>query len=422
MKEFNRLQVYDPEQRKLWLACDRQYVALGSTKVAPRPFNTRLSEKLIKGEKKSCDGTEMLKGLKEVLESYICYSDPRHCLLHALWIIGTYCYSLFSYFGYLFFHSSKMRSGKTTALELSSRLAYEASPVLNAPTAASIRDTAAEGGTVILDTLERLEEKSREAFSAIMELLDAGFRQGGTVMKMVPTKKEQYVRKLFPVYAPYILAAISKHSLSETAQDRAFPIEMQRKPLQVKKVRLELFGCEQLCSPLRDLMYLWVLENTAEIAKISQGPKLEASIEQLMLNDRAVDIWKPLFTVLQVLGFTEESQEWEQLASLAQEMHRNPEIARAKQQLRVLAGLRSISTNGRVIGMTSDLLRELKTKHIDLLEPELRELLKEWGFVQKSVRLNGEPRRAWEIPVEQLEAIKKTIAANVFPVVDVVTD
>ena len=141
-----------------------------------------------------------------------------------------------------------------------------------------------------------------------------------------------------------------------------------------------------------------------------------------MLNDRAVDIWKPLFSELPVLGFTEESQEWEQLASLAQEMHRNPEIARAKQQLRVLAGLRSISSNGRVIGMTTDLLRELKTKHIDLLEPELRELLKEWGFVQKSVRLNKEPRRAWEISVEQLEAIKEKIAANVFAVVDVVTN
>ena len=72
--------------------------------------------------------------------------------------------------------------------------------------------------------------------------------------------------------------------------------------------------------------------------------------------------------------------------------------------------------------MTTDLLKELKTKGIDLLETELRELLKEWGFVQKSVRLNGNPRRAWEVSVEQLEAIKKEIAANVFAVVDVVTD
>ena len=49
----------------------------------------------------------------------------------------------------------------------------------------------------------------------------------------------------------------------------------------------------------------------------------------------------------------------------------------------------------KFMGVTTDLLRELNTKHIDLLETELRELLKEWGFVQKSVWLNGEPRRAW---------------------------
>ena len=76
----------------------------------------------------------------------------------------------------------------------------------------------------------------------------------------------------------------------------------------------------------------------------------------------------------------------------------------------------------KFMGMTTDLLRELKTKHIDLLETELRELLKEWGFVQKSVRLNGEPRRTWELPLEQLDAGKKKIAAKVFAVVDVVTN
>ena len=48
----------------------------------------------------------------------------------------------------------------------------------------------------------------------------------------------------------------------------------------------------------------------------------------------------------------------------------------------------------KFMGMPMDLLRELETKYIDLLETELRELLKEWGVVQKPVRLNGEPRRA----------------------------
>ena len=76
----------------------------------------------------------------------------------------------------------------------------------------------------------------------------------------------------------------------------------------------------------------------------------------------------------------------------------------------------------KFMGMTTDLLRELNTKHIDLLETELRELLAEWGFVQKSVLLNGEPRRAWELPLEPLDAVKKKIAANVFAVVDVVTN
>jgi hypothetical protein len=134
--------------------------------------------------------------------------DERLYSLLAVWTIGTYVYPLFSHCGYLFLHSVLPRSGKTRAEEILSHLCFEATHPLNAPTGLAIRDTAAEGRTLVLDTLERWKEKNPETYSAAMEPLDSGFRNGGTVVKMVSMGNGKWRKESFPVYAPYELAAI----------------------------------------------------------------------------------------------------------------------------------------------------------------------------------------------------------------------
>src|SRR5882762_2756201 len=175
------------------------------------------------------EGASLLARCQAFLHSYVHMRDERLYRLLAAWSIGTYVYPLFSHYGYLFLHSKFPRSGKTRVEEALSHLCFEATVPLNAPTVATIRETAAEGHTVILDTLERWRGKSPEAHSAAMELLDAGFRNGGTVAKMVSVGDGKWKKENFPVYAPYVLAAIDKGSLTDTALDRCFVIEMHRK-------------------------------------------------------------------------------------------------------------------------------------------------------------------------------------------------
>src|SRR5206468_7159073 len=111
-------------------------------------------------------------------QNYLFLPDERLFTLFAVWIASTYVYSMFSHFGYLFLFSDKARCGKTRAEEVLSHLAFDATEPRNAPTPPSMRETAVAGGTAIFDTLERWKGKSTEAYSAAMELLDAGFRQG----------------------------------------------------------------------------------------------------------------------------------------------------------------------------------------------------------------------------------------------------
>ena len=351
------------------------------------------------------EGKELLNRCQGLLRSYTHVEDERIYSLLAVWSIATYVYPLFSHFGYLFLHSRFPRSGKTRVEEILSHLCFEATVPLNAPTVPMIRDTAAEGHTLVLDTLERWKEKNPEAHGAAMELLDAGFRNGGMVAKMVPAGDGKWRREMFPVYAPYVLAAIAKESLTDTALDRAFAIEMRRKPITIKKQKYSFHRCEQECRPLRDDLYRWALENARALSTRYESAELEADVDALELNDRAADIWKPLLAVARVLGSAEV---WQQLTTLATEMCRDPEAAERARTNAIAGSLRKlVNGSGAAVGITSDFLAHLCADGLEVQERELHDMLEQSGFSQESKRLDQGPRRAWVLQGTKLAEIER---------------
>jgi hypothetical protein len=330
-----------------------------------------------------------------------------------VWSIGTYIYPLFSHYGYLFLHSRFPRSGKTRVEEILSHLCFEATVPLNAPTVATIRETAAEGHTVILDTLERWKGKSPEAHCGAMELLDAGFRNGGTVTKMVSAGDGKWKKENFPVYAPYVLAAIDKGSLTDTALDRSFPIEMHRKSISIKKQKYNFDRCEQECAGLRDDLYRWALENAGVLSATYEGAELEAAVDALELNDRAADIWKPLLAITRVLGSAEV---WQRLTSLAIEMNRDPEAAERERVRAIAQSLRKLANgSGAALGTTSEFVSHLLADGLEIPERDLHDMLTQWGFSQGSVRLEQGPRRAWELHGAKLAEIEAENSGPQYP-------
>lgn len=267
-----------------------------------------------------------------------------------------------------------------------------------------IRETAAEGGTVVLDTLERWKGKSPEAHSAAMELLDAGFRNGGTVANMVLTDEGRWKKKTFPVYAPYVLAAINKESLTDTALDRSFAIEMYRKPINIKKKKYNYHRCEEECQPFRDDLYRWSLRNAAAVASTYESNQLEAEVDALELNDRAADIWKPLLAVCRVLGSEEACHA---LTALAIEMGRDSNAVDRERIRSVAQSLRKlVKRNGVAFGTTSEFVQHLLMDSLEVTEHELHAMLNDLGFSQASVRLEKGPRRAWELQDTKLGEIE----------------
>lgn len=358
------------------------------------------------------DGVRLLHDCIDHLWAFVHLEDDRVYLLLAVWTLATYLYAMFSHFGYLFLHSRFPRSGKTRVEEVLSHLAFEACNPLNAPTVPTIRDTAFEGRTLVLDTLERWKGKSPEAYCAAMELLDAGFRSGGMVAKMDKDEKGKWKKQLIPVFAPYILAGIGRASLSDTALDRSFVIEMHRKKTAVKKRKYDHDRVEIEARPLRARMYLWALETAEAVNNAYRSIALEAEVDEIGLNDRAADIWRPLFAVLRVL---DADACIDRLTRMAQDMAADPDVVRDAQNLEVIRILKGHASGmGTLVATTTQLKGYLYSaglkldKHVDL-----HALLTAFDFVQESARTDGgEPRRCWKIDFFRLQEIESELTTR----------
>lgn len=409
------VQGWSPETHRLWFGCGDGTNGVivysdGGLRIAKSGcIRTRLDSRTVDQFRSDPPQVEDPFGRVEaILTTHVHFDDPRLYGLVALWIIGTYVHSIFSHYGYLFFHSVLPRSGKTRLLELLNHLAFEASPPLNAPTPAAIRESAANGGTLLLDTLERWRDKSTESYSAAMELLDAGFRNGGVAAKMVQSADGQWKKKEFQIFAPYAMAGIRRESLSDTALDRAFVVEMHRKSISVKKHKYSYDTCEVQCEPLRGDLYLWALRNAGRVAAIYQDHALEDELDALALNDRAADIWHPILSIARTLEV--EPQVWERLISLAKEMGGDPEALEDERQLAVVRALRKATEHGRLVATTSDLSAQLRA--LGIVGINLHALLTEFGFRQKSVRLKKGPRRAWELTNSRLAQLEQELRSG----------
>lgn len=399
-------------EQALFVRSDRNLENAVWTDDRPSKLSPACANTFIQGGTR-VDGRVLLGKVHEFFRSYVHVRNEHLYSLLSVWSIATYLYPIFSHFGYLFFYSRSPRSGKTRAEEILSHICFEATVPLNAPTVPTIRETAAEGGTVVLDTLERWKGKSPEAHSAAMELLDAGFRNGGTVANMVLTDEGRWKKKTFPVYAPYVLAAINKESLTDTALDRSFPVEMHRKPINIKKKKYNYHLCEEECQPFRDDLYRWSLRNAATLASTYESAQLEAEVDALELNDRAADIWKPLLAVCRVLG-SEEA--WHALTTLAIEMGRDSDAAERERIRAIVQSLRKLVNGNRVsVGTTSEFVLHLMSDGLEVTEHELHDVLTDWGFSQGSVRLEQGPRRAWELQDTKLAEIERDSQCQQYP-------
>jgi hypothetical protein len=239
-------------------------------------------------------GPELFERLEAFLRRFVVMDADLPTLL-VLWLMGTYCYTVFEYFPYLVLRSPEKRCGKSRTLDLIALLSFNAHQPTASPTEAQIfREPREDGGVQIYDELEGMTG-DKERWSAVTSVFNAGFHKGQVVTRYKKTGQGQQ-KETFETYVPRAIASIS--SLETTLEDRSIMVMMQRLLPGQQTERFSLRRLDHQAQILRDDLYIFALTTAPTIAELydeGEFPGLSG------LDHRAVDLWEPMLSIAAVI-------------------------------------------------------------------------------------------------------------------------
>jgi len=174
--------------------------------------------------------------LSELLNRHIFFKEKRLPLLIATWVLGTYVYDLFTFFGYLWVNSPVKRCGKSLLQDILSHLCFQSTSRFSNASESAIFRLADNARTLILDELENLRSQDKKKYGVVMSILNNGFQAGGKVPR-TERGEEGFKVVEYSVFCPKVLAGINR--LTDTIEDRSFKVAMVRK---TKAERVERFN------------------------------------------------------------------------------------------------------------------------------------------------------------------------------------
>ena len=201
----------------------------------------------------------------------------------AVWTLHTYLFKKFEFTPYLGITSAAMRCGKTTLLDLLSRIAK--CPVMSSSMTGPVlfRLIEAKQPTLLVDEFDALSDDARDAVRGI---LNSGFRFDGVVHRC---DGDDHEVKEFPTFGPKAIAGIG--DLPPTVADRSIEIQLHRKGPKDKVERFRKYDGREI----RAKCQRWTDDNADGVEDVPV--ELPGA-----LTDRQQDIWEALFQIAAVIG------------------------------------------------------------------------------------------------------------------------
>lgn len=233
------------------------------------------------------DGERLIGDVQTFVTRYVIQTGAAR-LPVALWAVATHFFELFDCFPYLSLWSPTPRCGKTRLLEILELLV--ARPWRGtAPTEAALfRFIEEKKPTLLLDEVEGLaKRKASERESAVLAILNAGYKQGQTVPRCAG--KENKLQQ-FRVYCPKAFATIGH--LPATLANRSIVIPMQRRAPGESVARYRLARIKREANPIRA-----AVERAGKAFAGGVKTAYDELPELSFLTDRDDEIFSPLFAV-----------------------------------------------------------------------------------------------------------------------------
>jgi hypothetical protein len=272
---------------------------------------------------------DVLQALETFVRRFVAFTLPAQVVAVVLWIMHAHAIAAAETTARIAIQSAEKQSGKTRLLEVIELVVPEPLPVANISPAAMFRVIADGPVTLLIDEVDAVfNPKSNGSSEDVRALLNAGYRRGAEVARVVGEGKRMAVQR-FPVFAPVALAGIG--ALPDTVQDRSIVIRLKRRARgeEVEKLRRRLVAPEG--ARLRERAAAWVADRHEVLTAALPDVPDE-------LPDRAGDIWEPLLAIADAAG-----GQWPARArAAAVELSCPASDTDQSQRVRLLADIRAI--------------------------------------------------------------------------------
>lgn len=236
-------------------------------------------------------GADLLDEVEAMIRKYTIQPSEHAYVALVCYVAYTHAAAAFDFAPRLVLTSAEKRSGKSRTMEVAKCMS--ANPLVSAnATVAAIFRSLGEDNIVTLcfdeaDTIFGTKVKA-EQNEDLRGLLNAGFQRGMPVLRTVPPKHDV---QAFQTFAPAIIAAIG--SLPDTVTDRAVNIRLRRRKTSEQVAPFRMRKDQPHLLNLGYRLGAWVKNHL---------DALEEAEPETPLEDRAADVWEPLFAVADLAG------------------------------------------------------------------------------------------------------------------------
>jgi len=235
---------------------------------------------------------EVFLKIRNIYEYYIDFSDNEAYDFFSLWSIGTYIYTIFQSYPYVYLHGMKA-VGKSKCIALTNCIVFNAIFSGNMTTPTIFRLIEDHGCTLLIDETEKLS--SRERQEDFRNILLNGYKFGARAYRTEEKNNSgSYKVKGFDLYSPKMLANIS--GLDDVLEGRCIRFILKKthnKEICNRDIKTDSL----LWGEIRDDLYVIALTQWKEIKKIYDELKNDSDIV-----DRDWELWKPIFAIAKFIG------------------------------------------------------------------------------------------------------------------------
>lgn len=234
------------------------------------------------------DGAELLRDLYATARRYMVMSDHA-ALAVALWTVHTYALDAADVTPILGITSPEKRCGKSTLLDMLTRIVSRPLAAANISPSAVFRTIEAWRPTLLIDEADT----ALPGHDELRGILNSGHSRGSAyVIRSEETPEGGYEPRIFTTWAVKAIALIGR--LPGTIHDRAIEIRLARR-LRGEKVERLRHADPEIFTALARQCLRWAADHLDRLR--AARPALPEA-----LNDRAADNWEALLAIADLAG------------------------------------------------------------------------------------------------------------------------